>query len=78
MHRVKLHHSLPFASFSATTLHSNHLHKMEAAKETIAQAGAAFREDGAVGSQFKADGALGGTAQAIGGPFDKHGAIGNR
>jgi len=51
---------------------------MEAAKDAVAQAGAAFREDGSVGSQFKSDGAIGSIPQSIGGPLDKHGAIGHQ
>lgn len=51
---------------------------MDGIKQTVAQAGAAFREDGAVGSAFKTDGTAGGTAQAVGGPLDKHGAVGHQ
>ncbi|KAL8654922.1 MAG: hypothetical protein Q9226_003246 [Calogaya cf. arnoldii] len=39
-----------------------------------------FSKDGAVGKLFNgnvADGAIGGTAQKIGGPFDKQGAVGS-
>jgi hypothetical protein len=33
-------------------------------------------KDGVIGSMFKADGAIGGTADKIGGPLSKDGAIG--
>lgn len=44
----------------------------------MAQAAGSFREDGAIGSSFKADGTAGGTAQSVGGPLDKKGAIGHQ
>ena len=37
----------------------------------------AFSKDGAIGSMFKADGAIGGTAEKVGGPFARDGAVGS-
>jgi hypothetical protein len=47
-----------------------------AGEKTTGTGTSAFNKDGAIGSMFKADGAIGVTADKIGGPLAKDGAIG--
>ncbi|KAE8447491.1 hypothetical protein EG329_010764 [Mollisiaceae sp. DMI_Dod_QoI] len=47
-----------------------------AGQKTTGTGTSAFHKDGAIGSMFTASGAIGGTADQLGGPFAKDGAVG--
>lgn len=47
-----------------------------AGEKTTGTGTSAFSKDGAIGSKFTSEGAIGGTADKVGGPFAKDGAIG--
>jgi hypothetical protein len=72
-------HSVPclLRSPSFTTPQNPNLHYDQdpTGQKTQVTGTSAFTKDGAIDSVFKANGAIGGTADKVGGPFAKDGAI---